>query len=283
VDVVFLDVDRKAFGPKAVAQVARQQLRNSLLLTYLDSQVWISAVEDQIVRSLGEALEELPLVIAGDHPKSRFLALRLSERGARVTILSAEGDESPSLDVSSIRSLSIDPKQVDILRLRHDAMEANDLLAQARLVVVWPSRNPWFDCGSARHLQCGTYVLDAGIGSILPDGQEMARSRGALLIRVNVWPTLAGALSAAHESSRVHRESYGWERMAGVPVIAGGALGQYGDVVVDSVRQPTRVIGVSDGHGRVLFKYGEQERESVLKVSEEIHRRLVSPRLNPDA
>jgi hypothetical protein len=86
-------------------------------------------------------------------------------------------------------------------------------------------------------------------------------------------------LSGAHESARVYQESFGSDRLAGVPIIAGGALGDYGDIIVDSVRGPTRVIGVSDGHGGVLFSYGDRERDGVRRVSEEITRRLVAPRL----
>ena len=282
VDVVFLDVDRKPFGPNSAAQIAHRHLHKSLLLTYLDSQVWINAVEDQIVRLLGEALDEMPLVIAGDHPKSRFLAFRLNERRAKVTILAMDDDQPLAPDVGTMGCLSFDPTHFAMSRLTTDSPHAIDRLNHARLIVVWPKGKAWFGSDQAQQLAAGTYVLDAGIGSILPDGQEKARQREALLIRVNVWPTLAGALSAAHESARVYQESHGWDHMAGVPVIAGGALGEHGDVIVDSVRQPTRVIGVSDGHGGVLFSYGDEAREDVRKVTEEINRRLVMPHLGSD-
>ncbi len=283
VDVVFLDVDRKLFGPNSAAQIARQHLQKSLLLTYLDSQVWITAVEDQIVRLLGESLDEKKLVIAGDHPKSRFLAFRLTERRAKVTILAAHNDQTLAAEVSALGCLSFDPAHFEISRLTSDSPDVIGKLNQARLVVVWPKGEPWFGSDQAQHLTAGTHLLDAGIGSILADGQKQARQCGAALIRVNVWPSLAGTLSAAHESARVYQESHGWERMAGVPVIAGGALGEYGDIIVDSVRQPTRVIGVSDGRGGVIFNYGEQEYEGVRKVAEEINRRILTPRLNSDA
>jgi hypothetical protein len=257
-------------------------LRKSLLLTYLDSQVWISAIEDQIVRALGEILEGVPLVIAGDHAKTRFLALRLAERRADVTILAAEPELS-SPDPSSLASISLAPRQVSIGRVEYNSERAGGALSEARVVVVWPQFDPWFDRELAKHLRSGTYMLDAGIGSILAEAQETARAQQVQLLRVNVWPTLAGALSAAHESARVFGAAFGGEQIAGVTVIAGGALGQYGDVVVDSVHQPTRVIGVADGRGGVLFNYGEDERQSVLKVSEEIHRKLLTPRLEADA
>ncbi len=74
-------------------------------------------------------------------------------------------------------------------------------------------------------------------------------------------------------------EALGWEVLDGVPVVAGGAMGQSGDVIVDSVHHPTRVIGVCDGHGGVRFRFGNEDTERVRRVQAEINRRLVAPQL----
>jgi 4-hydroxy-2-oxovalerate aldolase len=282
VDVVLLDVDRKPFGADSPGQVARDRLKKSLLLTYLDSRVWVDAVEDQVVRLMGEVLDYLLFVIIGDHPKSRFLALRLAERHGKIVIMNGpEGPVDTSL-VEAMRPFSFDPDHLKVTYLDVNSSGAMKWLAEARAVIIWPSGKPWFGMNEARHLMPGTFVLDAGIGSILPDGLEEVRHREGMLIRVNIWPSLAAALEAAHESARVCKESLGWEILAGVPVVAGGAMGRRGDVVVDSVRQPTRVIGIADGRGGVLFSYGPEEVEKVRKVLKEITRRLVMPRLSSE-
>ena len=91
IDVILLDVDRKPFGPPNSAEIARRILSKTILLTYLDSRVWVEAVEDQVVRLLQEVLDGSEIVIAGDQPRSRFLALRFAERGAHVTLLKDPG------------------------------------------------------------------------------------------------------------------------------------------------------------------------------------------------
>ncbi len=280
VDVIFLDVDPKPHGPDSAAQIARGKLQKSILLTYLDSRVWINAVEDQVVRLLGDVLDDVCIVIAGDHPRSRFLVLRLIERGASVAVLYECGDSAILMHDRIMQYFSFDPPRVQLSYLSVDSPDSLEPLARARLVVVWPENEAWFSASHARHLSSGTYLLDAGIGTILPEGLEEARYRGALLIRVNIWPALAGALSEAHESARICQQSLGWETIAGVPVVAGGAIGKRGDVVVDCVHEPTRVIGVADGLGGVLFQYDDERAEGVKRVSEEISRRLVMPRLN---
>lgn len=277
VDVVFLDVDRKPISLASPEQIARQQLHKSLLLTYSNNRVWVEAVEDQVVRLMQESLGDRSLVIAGDHPKTRRLALRCAERGASVTILTAPGSKLPPSFLETMSFFSVDPEPLKISYLNCDSPEAKDCLAQACLVVVWPQAKPWFGLEQAQRLATEAYVLDASIGAILPEGLEEVRRRGASLIRVNMWPAMAGSLLAAHEFAQVYQDSLGWGVLAEVPIVAGGAIGQRGDVVVDSVRQPTRVIGVADGHGGVLFNYDVEEAERVHRVTQEINRRLITP------
>jgi 4-hydroxy-2-oxovalerate aldolase len=277
-DVMLLDVDRKPFGPSNAVEVARGVLKKTALLTYLDSRVWVEAIEDQVVRLLHEALHDTDIVIAGDHPRSRFLALRFAERGARVTLLQDPGRMGVAF-FQSIDSLSLAGEELNLSCISADAGGALDALSRAAVVIVWPPGEPWFGENFARHLSRNTYVLDAGIGAILPEAIAESHRRGCLLLRVNIWPALTGSLSAAHESLMETRESFGWETLDSVPVVAGGAMGQSGDVIVDSVHHPTRVIGVCDGHGGVRFGFQPEEAEQVRRVQAEINRRLIAPHL----
>ncbi len=279
IDVLLLDVDRKPFGPTDAAEVARKKLNKTSLLTYLDSRVWVEAVEDQVVRLLHEVLIGSPIVIAGDHPRSRFLALRLAERGASVALLPDPDRtrEAPTLD--HIRSLSFEGSELSLNLMKAESGVAFDVLSKAAAVLVWPAGDAWFGQDFAKRLSKGTFVVDAGIGAILPDGIAEAQRRGCFLLRVNIWPALTGTLSAAHESLLETRDALGWETLGGVPVVAGGAMGRSGDVIVDSVKHPTRVVGVCDGQGGVRFRFSEADAERVRRVQSEINRRLVAPQL----
>jgi len=278
VDVVLLDVDRKPFGPTKAAETARTLLKKTALLTYLDSRVWVEAVEDQVVRLLHEVLNDAEIVIAGDHPRSRFLALRFAERGARVTLLRDPGPAA-SAPLDPIRSLSFDGQELKLSCLGPVDPDACGALSRASVVVFWPAGAAWFDLAFAQNLSRNTYVLDAGIGTLLPDGIAEAQRRGCLLLRVNIWPALTGSLSAAHESLMETLQALGWEALDGIPVVAGGAMGKSGDVIVDSVHHPTRVIGVCDGQGGVRFRFRDEEVERVRRVQAEINRRLVAPQM----
>jgi 4-hydroxy-2-oxovalerate aldolase len=264
-DVALLDIDRKPGAPGTPAATARMILKKTALLTYLDSRVWIEAVEDQIVRLLNEDLEHAEIVIAGEHTRSESLALRLAERGARLSVITnrhPSGDAAPS-------------GQIPFVGAESDAARA--ALSRASVVVVWPADQAWFGEELAGHVAPKSCILDAGIGAILPDGIAAAQARGCHLLRVNIWPALTGCLSGAHESLLETNEAFGWGTLDGIQVVAGGAMGKSGDVIVDSIQRPTRIIGVCDGRGGVRFRYSQSDSERVQRAQSQINRGLVAP------
>ena len=275
VDVLLLDVEKKQQGPTNVAETARRMLKTTLLLTYLDNRVWIEAVEDQVVCLLNEVLDNSEIVIAGDHPRSRALGLRFAERGARVTLIHDPGsDRAPS-----VRSLSLEGNEPQFIQLAARDRAAIELFGRADVVVAWPAGESWFGGRFAALLKAKTHLLDASIGGILADGITEAQRRGCYLLRVNIWPALTAALSSAHESLLKTKDAFGWSALDGIPVVAGGAMGRHGDVIVDNIHQPTRVIGVCDGRGGVRFKFDKDQAERVSRVQAEINRRLVTPQM----
>ena len=268
-DVLLLDVDHKPFGPSAPAATAATHLNKTLLLTYLDSRIWIGSVEDQLVRLSEENVEGVPVVIAGDHARTRLLAKRLAERRANVSIVAKRLNTTDTPERPADR--------ISIFQV--DTDEANQRISEASLVVVWPGEQPWFGATEACQLNVKAKLLAADGHVFTPDGLDFLQARNAQIVRVNMWPALAGSLLAAHESQRIVHDSLGWGEVAGVPVVAGGAMGRHGDVIVDSVREPSRVIGVADGQGKIIFQYSPDQAERVQRVMAEIHARILAPQL----
>lgn len=270
-DVIYLDIDAKPFTVQDAAGVAHSHLKKSLLLTYSDGRVWVDAVVDQVVRLLNEQLADVPIVIVGDHSNGYLLACELAHRRGRVTVLTAA--EAGASGARGAIGAAGGAAGRDVPCFALGSAEAVARLREARQVVLWTKGPPTFGAHEVRQLQAGAWLLDASIGAVLPDGLEEAHRRGVLPVRVNIWPALAASLLAAHESARVCQTALGWETLAGISVVAGGALGRNGDVIVDSVREPTRVVGVADGRGGVVFSYDPDQAIRVGKVTEEIYRR----------
>jgi hypothetical protein len=68
----------------------------------------------------------------------------------------------------------------------------------------------------------------------------------------------------------------GKDTISGVPVIAGGIIGNEGDIVLDSIRNPTSVVGVADGEGSVLPKPSTLHKERIAIVENAIYNKKIA-------
>jgi hypothetical protein len=85
---------------------------------------------------------------------------------------------------------------------------------------------------------------------------------------------LSGEIVNVLETYELINRIMGRTEIAGVQVVSGGVLGRRGDVVVDSITNPTRIIGIADGKGQLL---PDEKRtfynEELKKVKTELAKR----------
>lgn len=251
VDLVLLDIDRRRlFGPQTPASTARELLSQARLLTYSDGRTWAEALKDQLVRLLDEDLQGKRVVIVGSDPRSHSLVPKLSDFGPYITILMREDEIERAPDLAR---LSTEPNaHIDYLPLSALA----ECVERADAVVVWRDLE-----GEtlSQHIRPAAYLLDAGLRSIPQASLALARQRGAWPIRIQIIPTLLGTLAAAHEQAVLRDYAFGWRDWQGFTLLAGGAIGPAGALVVDSVRCPRRVLGLADGWGGVRQPHSPEE------------------------
>lgn len=111
-------------------------------------------------------------------------------------------------------------------------------------------------------------LLDAGIRSISRGAIERAADRGIDLFRSE---TRAGYISEV-ECALITRELFdsvlGSRTVDEVRIVAGGVIGDRGDIVVDSIQDPEHIFGVADGTGGLI----ESPTAAELKRMEAIAR-----------
>jgi hypothetical protein len=91
---------------------------------------------------------------------------------------------------------------------------------------------------------------------------------------------LAAEISAALGAERAASELMGRGTMAGIPVVAGGVVGHAGDVVIDSISNPTRAIGVANGEGGVDYRPSGESADRLSSVQRAIWRRKLNPEIS---
>jgi len=102
---------------------------------------------------------------------------------------------------------------------------------------------------------------------------EAALTRGLSVCRVDARAAFSAEMNLVIETKKTV-EMMGSAVLSGVPVVAGGVIGRRGSVVIDSVKNPSRVIGIADGLGGLLLR--PEEEAPYLDAKEKIIGQLMS-------
>ncbi|WP_440992291.1 hypothetical protein [Haloarchaeobius baliensis] len=109
-------------------------------------------------------------------------------------------------------------------------------------------------------------IIDAGITSFSEAAIDRATSRGIDIVRSDVRAGYISEISCALITEELATQHMGRTDYDGVTVVAGGIIGDEGDVVVDSIQEPKSVFGIADGRGGIKQEISNVEKERIAVV-----------------
>lgn len=215
----------------------------------------VEAADEWIAQRMPD-LEGACVAIVGAGNIGAKLALRLAERGSEVRLVGAKS--------AAVKVI---------------ARGLRSIMRGSGAVIACPSILD--ACANA------DVIIGCTQGIAAIDTEAVEVSQASLLLDVGNGCFTSGAISAARErclALEVLSPSAGWEGFlrryaatrklqqglgrrqldSGVWIVSRGMMGATGDVLVDDVSQPTRVIGVCNGMGDLL--YGEEAVQRMKAV-----------------
>ncbi len=267
VDILLVDSELKPYIDHPLTNLAASFAKKSQVLGYKDNDVWVGSVD----RHIGEMLQGVRghhITVYGTDNLALKLVLSLAEQGAKVKLT---GDTFERLE-TSLKALMLIKLGDENVQIDADPINA---ARGAEVLVSFGRGQVVINKSMVMGLVDSGVVFDGGIGSVSTDAIEYGSERGIKIIRPDMRAALAAELASALGTQRVTKEFMGRGKLAGVSVVAGGLIGQYGEVVVDSISNPSRVVGVADGKGRVIYERRPEFSEVTSKVENEILRKKV--------
>jgi len=264
VDFFLVDADIRPFLKRNLVSEARTSAKHSALLGYSDSDVWARSIADE-VRALKTDVDDLQVTVLGVTHQALRTILHLLEHGATVTLT---GQLTRDLLTAS-KAMANAAGQKHALRLDNHVDSA---IRRAHVLVAFHKKRPVVTSQMLRLLKNNSIVFDASLGAVMPEAIEWAAEHGIRVVRPDMRAALTGELSSLLGTTEIASQLLGKGEIGGVPIVAGGLVGRRGDVVVDSIASPTRVVGIADGTGRLLY-HDDQFKERVATVETEINRR----------
>lgn len=245
VDVILMDAEAKTPGFKKAEKIFRERVKKSRLLTFKPNDLTVEALDALIAQRASPLGGKKAAVIGAGNIGSK-IGLKLLERGVRV-ILTRRNLEKLQAIVAGLNAIKPEHLQMKVEGTT-DNLEAcrdADILVGATAGTAAVTE----EMISAMHPS--SLVVDAGNGTLFPEAIRAARERNISILCLFIKPGYDGTIQTVFETEKLignmERRSLGDFYM-----LSGGVLGERGDVIVDDVRQPKRILAIADGRGDVI-------------------------------
>lgn len=235
-------------------------LRKAVPLVYSDHEMWARTTAVHLTALLDGRLSGRTIAVTGTPGLARRAAVEFAAAGAHVAL---DPSACPRIDAPFAEDGRITVRAV------------GEAAAEADAVVSLSPRRPAVDSETVARMRRGALLYDGGIGSLAREAVPAAEARGIRVVRIDMRPSLAATALERMGMRRIVREHMGRATWDGVSVVAGGLIGREGEVIVDSVSRPTRVVGVADGRGGVL--HPDAAAPAVRKVRRVIAQKMLEP------
>lgn len=251
VDFIVVDEEKKRANLFDILKILKTKVKKSVVLTYKGNGAWIQAI-DTIISSLWYDLYNVKIGIIGINDTSKKLALSLSERGAKVFFFDKNKKNNDSI-VKSLNAIKIQSAPFTIKK----SMDKLDFSKNAD-ILVGLDRTQKIDKQMVTKMKKTGILIDAIFGSINIDALMYTQKSNIRTFRVDMKAAMAGEMTTILRTYNMTKDA-GKGYINKLPVISPTYIGEKGDIVVDSIANPTEVIGVADGKGHILYDTEEYE------------------------
>jgi len=249
VDYIFIDSDIKSSRIKKLVEATHENINKSRVFTYKHSEIYINSIINTICQFF-KNVSDLKIAIIGIDSLAIKLAVELIGMGAKVILLdknkkNIEKNES-FVRAANIARISAYPY---CLIYQKDIMKA---VTKADVLIGFTPMSKTIDEKMINNMSRKGIVIDGGFGSIYSEAIKACNKKKIKAIRPDFRAEVTGKILSILNNMDLIDKIMGKKKLAGVTIVAGGILANRGDVVVDSISNPTKVIGVASGSGDIL-------------------------------
>jgi len=232
VDIVLVDVEIKNKALRGVEKIVRKEVTKSEVFTAKLNDMTVEAADALIAQLIGKMSGKRVAVIGAGNIGTK-LALKLVERGANVIITRRNKEKAKKI-----------AKLLNIIKTKGTSSRVtwspNNLKAAtgADVVICFAPKMPVITSEIVKAMNSNGLLIDGGIGTIYPDAIKLAGQRGISVLRLDMRAGFAGGVTTILETSNLIKYILGKGSAAGIPIVAGGFIGDVGDIIVDNISNP---------------------------------------------
>lgn len=245
VDVILMDAECKRAGLENAEKIFRERVRKSRLLTLKPNDLTVEAV-DALLAQRASPLAGKKMAVIGAGNVGSKIGLKLVERGVEV-VLTRRNQKVLQTIVAGLNAIKPSFVQAEV-RGTTDALAA---CQGADAIIGVTAGQAAITRAMILAMQPTGIVIDVGNGTIFPEAIQEANQRGVSVVCLVMKPGYDGTIQTLLETEKLIRKM-DRRSLGDFSILSGGVLGQRGDIIVDDVHQPGRILAIADGRGDVM-------------------------------
>ena len=230
VDYILLDADIKTETSRQFIDATYRTIKKSKIYPYSDLAIWCRATFLHIQHEI-DHIEDASICLSPVNIFSTCLSGMLENRGAHVMYY----------DGSKIVHSKNGQKEEPVVHGQ-----------KIDLLVNFSFGKSYIDKTILDKLSGNSIIIDATTEGIHEPLYEYLHENHFRILRPEMRPLLSSQMWLLEKFENYITSSKGCIVSEGYRFISGGLIGKNGDVVVDSIKNPTRIIGIADGKGKIL-------------------------------
>jgi 4-hydroxy-2-oxovalerate aldolase len=212
------------------------------LIPYDDQETLSSSLTTFLLQTV--ASDGKRIAVVGANNESAKLTFRLHALGFELVLWDEDRGLADRL-AESLRSMLSRGSGVVAATSLFEAVEGSDVLISMTADLDLDER-------ALSALKSSRLVIEGMRGALSSALIAEARRLGIETCRFDTRTGLAAVARSALETRALIAQDLGEHPMDGYSIVAGGVIGAAGDIVVDSISRPARIIGIADGRGGLL-------------------------------
>jgi hypothetical protein len=216
-----------------------------------------------IISQKFKSISGLKISIIGLGNIGSKLALKLVECGATINVHSQNHAKAKtiinSLNLIKHRNVKAEIKYFESI---------TESCFNVNIIIGCTNGNQIINSDLINKAHNSVFLIDVGKNNLTQDAVSYSNTNNIEIYRADVTAALFGFINEALYCEKIINNSYGKIVIDNITLVGGGMYGMEGAIVVDSIKFPKNIYGISDGNGKLKIDLTKSDKDNIKKIKE---------------
>jgi hypothetical protein len=255
-----LNSSSSQFSEATISSIGFQLISKSFCFEFKPNDLTVNAAWIFLSQQL-KFLSGKKICILGAGNIGSKLALKLVECGAEIHIYRRDFTKGTQI----VNGLNLVKPESVKARIQ---FHTDPLLATSMADVLIGASNGYaiIDEGMIRNVKKDCLIVDLGKNNLTKSAIEFATVCSMNIYRTDIAPAIESFVYEVFRMQDILENSCGKKDLGFCNIIGGGYFGAYGDVLVDRISNPLKVLGVAQGDGMLKKVLNSIDKANIKKI-----------------